>query len=76
MIVGDGYHHYGPQVLAQINDPDYAGSSRFPYITFCDFWVRRMGGNQHRYTVQCVLSVNLFNEKVRVRLADYSKAYH
>jgi len=63
-MLGDGYHQYGMQVLAQLNDPDYPGSRMFPYVTYCDFWVRRMGGNQHRYTVQCVLPVNLFNEKV------------
>jgi len=45
-------------------DVDYQGSKRFPYITYCDFEVRRMGQNIHRYTVQCVLPVNLFNEKV------------
>jgi hypothetical protein len=63
-MIGDGYNAYGTHMLSSLRDPDYRGSKMFPYITFCDFWVRRMGGNQHRYTVQCVLPVNLFHDKV------------
>ena len=64
-VLGDGYHYYGTEQLMALQDPNYKGSMRFPYVTMCDFHVRRMGGNLHRYTVQCVLPVNLFNEKVR-----------
>lgn len=68
VLIGDGYHYYGTEVLQAFRDPNFRGTVRFPYVTFCDFWVRRMGGNQHRYTVQCVLPVNLFNEKVFIVL--------
>lgn len=67
-MLGTGYHYYGTEMLRALQDPNFSGSVRFPYVTMCDFWVRRMGHNQQRYTVQCVLPVNLFNEVVFVVL--------
>ncbi len=61
-FLGTKYHLYGFEVLDKlVRGDDLSSSERFPRITMCDFKVRVLG-NVQRYTVQCALPVNLFNE--------------
>ena len=63
-FIGRDYHLYGFDVLsAVLTGGDWRDSPRFPRVTMCDFYVRRLG-NLQRYTVQCVLPINLFNEMI------------
>ena len=36
----------------------------FHTVIFCDFKIRMLGDRLHRYTVQCVLPVNIYTEKI------------
>ena len=63
-FLGTDYHMYGFNVLSRmIEGEDWTTSDRFPRVTLCDFKIRILG-NIHRYTVQCSLPLNLFNEKI------------
>ncbi|XP_075266145.1 innexin unc-9-like isoform X2 [Convolutriloba macropyga] len=62
--LGDGYQTYGLTVAKKIFEgKDWTEDGRFARVTLCDFEVRQVGANVE-YTVQCVLSINLFNEKI------------
>lgn len=64
VLLGARFHMYGFDVLADVSSgKDWTESSGFPRVTLCDFNIRRFG-NLHRYTVQCVLPINQFNEKI------------
>ncbi|GFO07261.1 innexin [Plakobranchus ocellatus] len=59
------YHMYGFDMLTALSREGEltSVSPRFPRVTLCDFEIRQMQ-NLQRYTVQCVLPINLFNEKI------------
>ena len=60
------YHMYGIYVINHLaKGEDWTRPDRFPRVTLCDFELRTLG-NIHTYTVQCVLPINLFNEKIYV----------
>lgn len=62
------YNVYGFEVIAGLhsNSP-WRESPRFPRVTFCDFEIRQLQ-NVQRFTIQCVLPINLFNEKIFIFL--------
>jgi hypothetical protein len=63
-FLGNDYHLFGYEVISKfVRGLDWGESKRFPRVTLCDFHIREIG-IIHRYTVQCVLPINLFNEKI------------
>ncbi|CAD5113458.1 unnamed protein product [Dimorphilus gyrociliatus] len=67
LFMGYSFNLYGFQVLRELSSGNEPESERFPKVTLCDLKIRRLG-NVHPYTVQCVLSINLFNEKMFIFL--------
>lgn len=59
---------YGFEVIDGLtNEWEIKESHRFPRVTLCDFDIRQLA-NVQRWTVQCVLPINLFNEKIFIFL--------
>ncbi|XP_069108617.1 innexin unc-9-like isoform X2 [Argopecten irradians] len=62
------YNMYGFQYIESlINNEPVRENPRFPRVTLCDFRIRQLQ-NVQPWTVQCVLPINLFNEKIFIFL--------
>ncbi|CAD6194742.1 unnamed protein product [Caenorhabditis auriculariae] len=63
-FLGTQYTFWGLGVFwDMVNGRHWQQSGHFPRVAFCDLNVRELGNINH-WTVQCVLMVNMFNEKI------------
>ena len=68
LVFNTNYNTFGIDFFKDVQDEGYfANSPVFPRVTMCDFFIRMLG-NLQRYTVQCVLPINLYTEKIYVFL--------
>ena len=67
-VLSTRYSTFGVDLLSRlVSDVDWTEDSyvAFPRVTLCDLSVRGQDlGNVQTYTVQCVLPINLYNEKI------------
>ena len=67
-FLGDFFSMWGVEAVKSLAmEYEMKESRRFPRVTLCDFQIRQLQNIQD-YTVQCVLPINLFNEKIFVFL--------
>ena len=65
MFLGMDYTYFGLDMLNRLSSggDNWSEMDRFPKVTICEFQIRHMHRSQ-KWVVQCVLPINLFNEKI------------
>lgn len=68
-FLGQDFWRFGVDLIEKIwngRGEVFTTSKYFPKVTLCDFHIREVGNpnKSHKYTVQCVLPINLFNQQV------------
>lgn len=61
----DGFHFYGARVLISAFQGNYNTTQAFPLVSICEIDKRDLGDDKD-YRFQCLLTMNMFNEKVFV----------
>jgi len=62
-FLGNKFYVFGYEIISSfLKGEDFTISPRFPRVVLCDFNLRQLT-NVHRWTLQCVLPINVFNEK-------------
>ncbi|CAF2562811.1 unnamed protein product [Rotaria sp. Silwood2] len=65
VFMGRGFHFIGIETIKRwLNRQDIAVVERFPRITMCKFSIRTLGDNLQKFDVQCLLPINIYNEKI------------
>lgn len=65
-FIGNDYHAFGIEIIEMLlTGQEWNELRHFPRVTYCDFKIREIGNN-HDWTVQCVLRINLFNEVIYI----------
>lgn len=63
-FLGPQYRFWGFGILSDLlHGRQWYESGHFPRVTYCDIKIREIG-NVNLKTVQCVLMINMFNEKI------------
>ncbi len=66
IFMGRGFSLIGIEAIQNWrHGRDIEAVERFPRITMCKFIIRTLGDNIQPYDVQCLLPINIYNEKVK-----------
>ncbi|CAF0933764.1 unnamed protein product [Didymodactylos carnosus] len=65
IFIGKTYSRYGLDALKQwYYETEMLTLEYFPRVTMCKFTIRTLADNIQNYDVQCLLSINIYNEKI------------